>query len=165
MPPFDHLFWKSQPFQELKKAYAEHLGWSGLISWINLESDLSRVREKAQKVRLLTMHAAKGLEFEAVFIPALEQGIVPFGGKEILSGKPQPQSERPDQEEEKRLFYVAMTRAKSHLFLSTAAKRSLYGRQLQLQPSSFLSLLPWEGVHKFKNVSKTLTQEKQLNLL
>jgi len=165
MPPFDHLFWKSQPFQELKKAYAEHRGWSGLISWINLESDLSRVREKAQKIRLLTMHAAKGLEFEAVFLPAVEQGIVPFAGKELLSGKPQQADERPDPQEEKRLFYVAMTRAKSRLFLSTAAKRSIYGRQHLLQPSPFLSLLDWNGVQKFKNVSKTIRQEKQLSLL
>lgn len=165
MPPFDHLFWKSRPFQELKQAYTQHQGWSGLISWINLESDLSRVREKAQKIRLLTMHAAKGLEFEAVFLPALEQGILPFAGKSLLSGKPGQESEQPDPEEEKRLFYVAMTRAKSRLFLSSASKRTLYGRQFHLQPSLFLETLPWEDVQKLKNVSKTVTQEKQLSLL
>lgn len=162
--PFDSLFWKSRSFQELKNAYQKHKGWRELLSWIQLESELSFVRQKAQKIRLMTMHAAKGLEFEAVFLPALEQGIMPFGGKEVLTGQEQKKEERPLEEEEKRLFYVSLTRAKSYLYLSYANKRKIYGQEYHFQPSAFLQLLPWQKVYKMKSVAYKVKQEKQLGL-
>jgi uncharacterized protein (TIGR00375 family) len=165
VPPFDRLFWQSKPFQELKKRYAEHGGWTGLLNWINLERDLAQVEAKAQKVRIMTLHAAKGLEFEAVFLPALEQGILPFAGLRFLSGDPSPDGSRPDEEEEKRIFYVGLTRAKSKLYLSLAGKRKVYGRTYQLPPSRFLEELSWEGVRKLRSVTRTVRREKRMRLL
>ncbi|MFW5863699.1 MAG: 3'-5' exonuclease, partial [Desulfohalobiaceae bacterium] len=165
MPPFDQIFWKSQPFQELKKAFSAQGSWSALLNWIHLESDLAQVRARAQKVRLLTIHAAKGLEFEAVFLPALEQGILPFAGKSLLSGRVSQEEDPPDPSEERRLFYVALTRAKSRLFLSHAQKRRIYGRQHQLSPSSLLQELPLDRARKIRSVPRKTRKEKQLSLL
>jgi len=163
--PFDSIFWKSQPFQELKKAYARHEGWSNLVSWTRLESELSRVREKADKVRILTLHAAKGLEFEAVFMPALEEGILPFAGRSFLSGRPQEDEERPHMEEEQRLMYVGLTRARQRLFLSSAASRRMYGRSYQLKPSSFLQFLPLDRTRRIRSVAQKKQKQRQLKLL
>lgn len=163
VPPFDQIFWKSQPFQDLKKAFSAHGSWNALLNWINLESDLAKVRSQAQKVRLMTIHAAKGLEFEAVFIPALEQGILPFAGQALLAGRAA-QEDIPDPLEEKRLFYVGLTRAKSRLFISCASKRMIYGRQHRLSPSTFLELLPLEQAQKLRSVAHKAKKEKQLSL-
>ncbi len=159
--PFDPLFWNSHAFQQLKKRFQEFEGWSGLLSWIQLESDLDLAREKAQKIRIITYHAAKGLEFDTVFLPALEQGIIPYAGKEFFSGR---RESHPDQEEEKRLFYVGLTRAKNNLILSSSAKRKIYGKNYQLNKSPFLELLPWEGVNKIRSVAHKVQREKQLDL-
>ncbi len=163
--PFDRIFWKSQAFQDLKKAYKEHGGWTNLLSWIRLESDFALVRQKAQKIRLLTLHAAKGLEFEAVFMPALEQGILPFAGKGFLAGRPVAEGDKPDDSEEKRLFYVGLTRARAWLFLSRAEQRKIYNRHYHLQASSFLDLLPRDGFRQVRSVPHTVKKEKQLSLL
>jgi len=77
----------------------------------------------------MTVHAAKGLEFDAVFIVGLEQGLFPSLRNDV--GR--------DPEEERRLFYVALTRARKHLFLSYAAERSKYGTREGAMPSEFLS--------------------------
>ncbi len=164
VPPFDQLFWSSQSFKELKKAFAEQGSWSALLNWIHLESELSQVRVQAQKIRLMTLHAAKGLEFEAVFLPALEQGILPFAGQSLLAGRVTPQ-DTPDSLEEKRLFYVGLTRAKTQLFLSCARKRRIYGRQHQLGPSIFLEQLPLEQARRFRCVAHKTKKEKQLSLI
>lgn len=83
----------------------------------------------AEKINLLTMHAAKGLEFEAVFIVGLEQGLLPY----------QPPGKPPAQiEEERRLFYVALTRAKRFLYLTRSKNRTLFGRKNKPLPSPFL---------------------------
>lgn len=163
--PFDRIFWKSQPFQDLKKSYQQQGGWANLISWIRLESDLALVRQKAQKICLLTLHAAKGLEFEAVFIPALEQGVLPFAGRDFLAGRPGTDSDRPDKAEEARLFYVGLTRTKSRLFLSRADHRKIYNRNYNLQASPFLDLLPLTAARRVKSVAHSIKKEKHLSLL
>jgi DNA helicase-2/ATP-dependent DNA helicase PcrA len=80
----------------------------------------------------MTLHAAKGREFEVVFVVGVEEGLLPLdhGG---LRGDP---------EEERRLLYVAMTRARRLLVLSHAARRTLWGRRLPGRPSPFLAALP-----------------------
>ncbi|MFW5721679.1 MAG: UvrD-helicase domain-containing protein [Desulfohalobiaceae bacterium] len=165
VPPFDRMFWKSQPFKELSKAFAEHGGWAGLLNWIHLQSELELVRRRSEKVRIMTMHAAKGLEFATVFMPALEDGLVPFAGMELLTGKLGDATDRPDEEEEKRLFYVGLTRARQNLFLSYASRRDIYGRVHQLRPSRFLDLLPGGLMERSVHVARLIRRERQLSLL
>jgi len=82
-------------------------------------------------VTLMTVHAAKGLEFNTVFVGGMEEGLFPHQG---MGGE----SDR-DEEEERRLFYVAMTRAKELLYLTLARVRKIYGSDTYAEPSSFLS--------------------------
>lgn len=89
---------------------------------------------RADRVSLLTMHAAKGLEFAVVFVVGMEDGLMPFSWDE---------SQDIDAEE-RRLFYVAMTRAKDRLFLTRAAERFWRGTQRSLPPSRFLKGLAAE---------------------
>jgi len=93
---------------------------------------------RADRVSLLTMHAAKGLEFPVVFVVGLEDGLMPFSRG--ASGDAADESDEcgPDAEE-RRLFYVAMTRAKDWLFLSRALERSWHGQLRMLPPSPFLN--------------------------
>lgn len=84
---------------------------------------------KAEKINLLTMHAAKGLEFEIVFVIGLEEKILPY--------QP-PQKEPAEIEEERRLFFVALTRARYRLFLTRSKTRTLYGKTGKPAPSPFL---------------------------
>lgn len=82
-------------------------------------------------VTLMTVHAAKGLEFGAVFVSGMEEGLFPHQGMSDENDR--------DDEEERRLFYVAMTRAKSRLFLTLARVRKIYGTDSYAEPSSFLA--------------------------
>ena len=94
----------------------------------------------ADKISLLTMHAAKGLEFKLVFVIGVEAGLCPY-----LRPDPKGLETAPDPEaEERRLFYVALTRARDRLYLTRAAQRRLYGQALPGEPSPFWSALPRE---------------------
>ncbi len=84
----------------------------------------------SQGVRLMTVHSAKGLEFESVFISGLEQDLFPHA--------PLANDEKRDDEEERRLFYVALTRAKTKLFLTYAQSRTIFGSRQMTIPSEFL---------------------------
>jgi len=165
IPPFDRLFWQGPQFRDLCRAYDAHGGWAGLISFVSTQSELELVGRRAEKVRLMTLHAAKGLEFAAVFLPALEDGILPFAGTEFLSGKPGHLAGHMDEDEERRLFYVGLTRAKSRLFLSHAVRRDLFGRRLMLRRSRFLDRLELGGVRRSALVARTVSQARQLQLL
>ncbi|MBN1464676.1 UvrD-helicase domain-containing protein [candidate division KSB1 bacterium] len=87
--------------------------------------------ERADRVQVLTMHASKGLEFPVVFVIGCEDGIMPH----YLPGQPL------DVDEERRLLYVAMTRARRHLYLTRAKKRALFGKEQQQDPSRFLTAI------------------------
>ncbi len=89
-------------------------------------------RRDTENVTLMTLHAAKGLEFQCVFIVGCENGLLPYSLFE---------HQMADFEEERRLFYVGMTRAKHFLFLSHARKRFLFGREYCLQKSPFLDAI------------------------
>jgi len=163
--PFDHLFWQSPEFGQLVDAYAKHGGWAGLLSHVNAQSELELVGRRAEKVRIMTLHASKGLEFEVVFLPALEDGILPFAGMGMLTGKLSASETPPDEREEERLFYVGLTRAKSRLYLSHAEKRELYGRLLMLKPSRLLKKLDLHAASRSHLVAKTVRKEEQLGLI
>lgn len=164
LPPFDRLFWQSRDYLQLKEAYAKHKGWTGLLSWIHFQSELELVRQRSEKIQVMTIHASKGLEFEAVFLPALEDGLLPMASLEILGNQSMAMDSKVDEAEERRLFYVGMTRAKGRLFLSHAEKRVLFGRNLRLKPSRFLQDLPQHGMHRSKVVHQIVRREKRIPL-
>ncbi len=98
-----------------------------------IERESKRAGEHVDSVTLTTIHAAKGLEFKTVFIVGLEEGLFPHSrvGLEIL-----------DLEEERRLAYVAITRAMDKLFLTCASQRTIFGQRSASIPSRFLSDIP-----------------------
>ncbi len=96
-------------------------------------------KDSPDKISLMTMHAAKGLEFDVVFLPALEDGIFP-GARSIAENR---------LDEERRLFYVAITRAKKILILSRSITRMLYGEIKYNMPSGFLSEINIENFEAF----------------
>ena len=103
-----------------------------IIETAALQSDQDELKDQEEHdaVRLMTIHAAKGLEFDYVFIAGLEEGLFPH---ERLDDSDV------DHEEERRLFYVALTRAAKKLFLTYAHMRTIYGTQKVNLPSSFLN--------------------------
>lgn len=159
--PFDLLFWHSKAFRELVRVYDQSGGWAGLITWIHLQNDLELVRPKNKKVQILTLHAAKGREFPVVFLPCLEEGIIPSAGP-LLSGRFE---KAVDVEGERRLLYMGAARAQEALFMSHSAKRCLRGADVRLKASRFLDKLPESLVTVSTLVGKTHHQEEQLNLL
>jgi len=109
------------------------------LQQIALFSDADAYDASGERVALMTMHAAKGLEFEHVFIIALEQGILPH---DRANGSHE------DLEEERRLFFVGMTRAKTNLHVSYAQYRTFRGQFLRTVPSQFLYELGSGLVHE-----------------
>lgn len=107
-----------------------------LLTDASLASDQDSLMhdKKNEGVRLMTVHASKGLEFKYVFITGLEQDLFPHAG---IGGKG-----KSDSEEERRLFYVAVTRAEHKLFLSYANIRTIFGMRQVNSPSEFLSDIP-----------------------
>lgn len=99
------------------------------LAELSLVSDLDSVEEEASEVTMMTLHAAKGLEFPVVFLMGLEEGIFPLS-RALM--------EEDELEEERRLAYVGITRAESKLYLTNAYSRMLYGRQQSNQASRFI---------------------------
>jgi DNA helicase-2/ATP-dependent DNA helicase PcrA len=119
----------------LKKAEEANISLTEFLADQSLVSDLDDLSEDADAVTLLTLHAAKGLEYPIVFITGMEEGMLPHMRS----------FEDPDSmEEERRLMYVGMTRAEDELHLTYAFRRSLWGSELTNAPSRFLSDLPQE---------------------
>lgn len=162
-PPFDGLFWKSRAFLDLVKAFQTCAGWRGLLNMVRLETELCAIRAKAQKVQVMTLHGAKGLEFETVFLPCLEEGVLPFAGMDMLLGKPGDDGAL-DLDEERRLFYVGLTRAKSMLFLSHCASRRVFGKTLKLGLSSLVRRLPQDMLRRSVIKRQVRRNERQLSL-
>lgn len=99
----------------------------------------------AQRVSLLTLHAAKGLEFPVVFIVGAEDRLLPY----------QPPGREPAElAEERRLLYVGMTRAAGRLFITRAAKRSLYGKTYAPGPSPLLADIPGRLVERHRPAAR-----------
>lgn len=100
---------------------------------IALVSDVDNLDESTEAVTLMTMHSAKGLEFENVFLVGMEEGLFP--SKRSID-------EDSQTEEERRLCYVAITRAKQHLYITNTKKRTLYGSTSYSIPSRFIDEIP-----------------------
>lgn len=116
---------------------AEEPSLSDFLSQVSLVSDLDAYEDETQAVVVMTVHMAKGLEFTNVFLAGMEEGIFPHS-RSITDE---------EQEEERRLCYVALTRARERVFLTYARIRNLYGRSSYNAPSRFLEEIPrhlWE---------------------
>jgi ATP-dependent DNA helicase UvrD/PcrA len=119
---------------------AQEPSLSGFLQEISLYSDQDAIRGEQSLVTLMTLHNAKGLEFRAVFMIGMEEGIFPHARSIEEQGL----------EEERRLAYVGMTRAKERLVLTHASARSLYGSRSYNLPSRFLDELPDEKVERHR---------------
>ena len=124
---------------ELKSSIVEYVGraetptLAGFLEEVSLYTDIERYDQTADAAVMMTMHSAKGLEFPQVFLVGLEEGLFP--GTKVLS-------DPEELEEERRLCYVAITRAKKKLYLSYAKQRMLYGRTTFGRVSRFVKEIP-----------------------
>ena len=110
--------------------------------------------KQSEAVSLMTIHAAKGLEFPVVLVCGVEDGLLPLRepGKEV------------DEEEERRLFYVAMTRAQHQVVLFRARNRMRHGQRLQLRRSPFVDMIPADLLREEEEVASEAQRSKQLTL-
>lgn len=154
---FDPLFKDSTAFRRLRLAWKEQGSWDNLLDFVSFRRDIDTVRSQAEYVQIMTLHASKGLEFKAVFIPGAEDGLLPFRGVGALLGK-EDDFTPPPVDEEQRLLYVGITRASEAVFLSSAAKRSLYGHSLALPPSPLLPLARFRAVKLARHTKTTASQ-------
>lgn len=154
---FDPLFKDSTAFRRLRLTWKEQGSWDNLLDFVSFRRDIDTVRSQAEYVQIMTLHASKGLEFKAVFIPGAEDGLLPFRGVGALLGK-EDDFTPPPVDEEQRLLYVGITRASEAVFLSSAAKRSLYGHSLALPPSPLLPLARFRAVKLARHMKTTASQ-------
>jgi DNA helicase-2/ATP-dependent DNA helicase PcrA len=124
----------------------EYLNRVTLVSRDSLEEVAGR-----ERVNLMTIHAAKGLEFDTVFLAGLEKGLIPHA-RSLEEGEH-------NLEEERRLFYVAITRAKQRLFLSSCRSRRRRGRLEETEPSPFLEELPAELIEHHREDEEVSGEE------
>jgi DNA helicase-2/ATP-dependent DNA helicase PcrA len=124
----------------------------------SLQSDQDELQTKKEGVKLMTVHAAKGLEFDNVFIVGLEDGLFPHNIDSEKGVKNE------DDEEERRLFYVALTRARKKLFISYAQIRTLFGKQQVNMPSEFISDIPEESVVREEGTFGLLRRKSLLRI-
>ena len=128
---------KSSILTYLENAEGMEPSLSGFLDEIALYTDLDSRADGDNCVTMMTMHAAKGLEFPQVFVVGMEEGLFP-GNRAMGDGA--------EMEEERRLCYVAMTRAREKLTLTNARQRTLYGRTTPCMPSRFLNEIPEENM-------------------
>ena len=122
-----------EEFKSITKSFEEREGLVSLEDFlleISLISDVEEYKDDDNRVSLMTVHSVKGLEFDYVFIVGLEEGIFPHLNSLM---------ETSELEEERRLCYVAITRAKKELFLINTKRRTLFGRDQVNPPSRFIS--------------------------
>ena len=129
---------------EFEEEYSED-SLGDFLEGITLSSDIDGMEESEDSVTLMTLHSAKGLEFPVVFLVGMEEGIFP-GYKSI--GEPK------ELEEERRLCYVGITRAKQYLFLTCAKQRTIFGSTTYNSPSRFLTEIPEEYLNGYEETFK-----------
>ncbi len=124
------------------------------LEGITLSSDIDSLEDSEDSVTMMTLHSAKGLEFPVVFLVGMEEGIFP-GYRAI--------GEQKELEEERRLCYVGITRAKEHLFLTCAKQRTMFGSTSCNSPSRFLKEIPEDLLEGYAealgNTSKKISFE------
>ena len=128
-------------------------GLSDFLEGITLSSDLDNMEETEESVTLMTLHSAKGLEFPVVFLVGMEEGIFP-GYKSI--------GEQKELEEERRLCYVGVTRAKENLFLTNSKQRTTFGSTTHNPPSRFLQEIPKELLDGYEDAVISMPKKESV---
>jgi DNA helicase-2/ATP-dependent DNA helicase PcrA len=123
--------------EELKNAAASYDTLEEFLESVALIADIDAYNEKEESLTLMTVHAAKGLEFPVVFISGMEEGLFPHANS---------LDDQFQLEEERRLMYVGMTRAMERLYLTFARSRLQYGTLISSSPSRFLEELPQDQI-------------------
>lgn len=146
-------------FKGVTKSYEEEYGTASLEDFLNeitLVSDMSEHQDSSNRVSLMTVHSVKGLEFDYVFIVGMEEGIFPHYNA-INDGS------NSAIEEERRLCYVAITRAKKELYITSADTRMLFGNPMRNQPSRFIDEIDKEYIDKErpKKLEKIITKVRK----
>lgn len=143
-----------EEFKSITASFEEQTGSVNLddfLEEISLIADMQEHKETENEITLMTVHSAKGLEFEVVFLIGMEDGIFPHQNSFLEEG---------GLEEERRLCYVGITRAKKRLYISNAKRRMLYGRESMNPPSRFINEIE-------KNIldidNKTMHEENHIN--
>jgi DNA helicase II / ATP-dependent DNA helicase PcrA len=139
------------------------------LTEIALGAEADALDLRADAITLLTMHAAKGLEFSAVFLAGCERGLLPLwlpgaGIRRAGAGDPASRPE-PDPAEERRLLFVGMTRARTHLFLTGAARRRRHGTLTETGPSPFLAAISAALLSRTSSPRSRRPADRQLRLL
>ena len=129
--------WTESPSNEDGEYGDKSLG--AYLQQISLITDADNNKNETDSVKLMTVHAAKGLEFSCIFVVGLEETLFPSGMSV---------NTREELEEERRLFYVAVTRAKKHLWLTYANSRYRFGQLVQNDPSRFIEEMPVDKIDK-----------------
>ena len=122
--------------------HGEEASLEGYLEDIALISDIDSYNESADQVVLMTIHSAKGLEFPYVFLIGMEEGVFPSEMSKYSEA---------DLEEERRLAYVGITRAKKELYISNSVSRMLYGRTQRNEPSRFLREIEPEYIEETRS--------------
>ena len=126
---------------------------SNFLESITLVSDVDELEETEEAVTLMTLHSAKGLEFPVVFLVGMEEGIFP-SYRSI--GEPK------ELEEERRLFYVGITRAKNHLYITCAKHRTIFGSTSCNKISRFIEEIPENLIDGYKEIKEDGKEEKEI---
>ena len=137
-------------------SFAGGEGMEKLMEDAALATDQDELEEKTNSVKLMTVHAAKGLEFDYVFIVGMEEGLFPherLGDDDV------------DEEEERRLFYVALTRARKKVFLSHTFMRTIYGKQQLNTPSQFIDDIDDAHLDMGKTQEEKLPHNRGVSLM
>ena len=142
-------------FKSITASYEEQTGsvnLSDFLEEISLVADLSEHQKADDEVTLMTIHSAKGLEFDVVFLIGMEEGIFPHQNAFV---------EENGIEEERRLCYVGITRAREKLYITNAKRRMLYGRESINQPSRFIEEIDEQYIEQTNKVEKEM---KKINV-
>ena len=151
---WEHLAQDEETFQDrrenLEELVTKAMEWSRehpegslaeFFEELSLKSTLDETISEEQRLNLMTLHSGKGLEFRVTFLVGMEEDLFPHANSRGDNDK---------LEEERRLCYVGMTRAKEHLYLSSARMRFLWGGARAMRASRFLSEIPYQYVQKVK---------------
>ena len=141
--------------KELLRAMNDYDNLQGFLEHVALATSIDQ-EWNDEKVNIMTMHAAKGLEFNSIFLPGWEEGLFPH--QKSLEEKGDLALE-----EERRLAYVGVTRAKKNAYISFATQRVWHGEWMDSLPSRFINELPDKGIEKNEELIKDVSDDFDFN--